>query len=474
MLVRIVRAVSKTNRPRLIQIFLRAIRLRFTRSRCVALSWLAALAAVHLRPASSSHFVNQSLAPVLELLAAEDEEDIHKALALALARLFPVFSRYYDVSRLTALVDCLVLKLLGGSDARSRHVAAALCSICADPASARSADCASAQHTQGGGACAEGRGREILANHAVSCLLRLAERADNACPEDGRMGQSEEGNADDERVLGCLVGLGRLVKAGLPTATMERFAAALTRPALAACRAVSLERCQDSRVCSAALLLLDAVFSRVPESGWWEGAAHTGVDVGECVAVLGALLGEQGVGLGRAVRQSHVVGALQTLQRLFSSAPLSRLLATNELALLAQASLADSNDMTEGGGLVDGRGGNNRGGHAEGTVMHRIHSLTSHGDPSLEGAAVGALGKLGMIVHGPCTEVKSHKVTHADMMTCGEVPARRLTWLCVCISWVCMTGNQRQVCQCTLQAAWWHLGAWTREFYLRAACHRTA
>ena len=112
MLVRIVRAVSKTNRPRLIHIFLRAIRLRFTRSRCVALSWLAALAAVHLRPASSSHFVNQSLAPVLELLAAEDEEDIHKALALALARLFPVFSRYYDVSRLTALVDCLVLKLL--------------------------------------------------------------------------------------------------------------------------------------------------------------------------------------------------------------------------------------------------------------------------------------------------------------------------------------------------------------------------
>ena len=99
------------------------------------------------------------------------------------------------------------------------------------------------------------------------------------------------------REIGWVVGLGRLVKAGLPTATMERFAAALTRPTLAACRAVSLERCQDSRVCSAALLLLDAVFSRVPESGRWEGAAHTGVDVGECVAVLGALLGEQGVGL---------------------------------------------------------------------------------------------------------------------------------------------------------------------------------
>ena len=89
-LIRVVKAVSLTNRQRLIEVFLRAVRLRFTRSRCVALSWLASLACAHLRPANCSQFANQSLAPVLELLAAEDEEDVHKPLAAALARLLPV------------------------------------------------------------------------------------------------------------------------------------------------------------------------------------------------------------------------------------------------------------------------------------------------------------------------------------------------------------------------------------------------
>ncbi len=133
MLIRVVKAVSLTNRQRLIEVFLRAVRLRFTRSRCVALSWLASLACAHLRPANCSQFANQSLAPVLELLAAEDEEDVHKTLAAALARLLPVLGRYYELSRLKALLDILLPKLLGGTDARSRSVAASLCCICLAP-----------------------------------------------------------------------------------------------------------------------------------------------------------------------------------------------------------------------------------------------------------------------------------------------------------------------------------------------------
>lgn len=49
-LVRVVKAVSSTSRQRLIEIFLKASRLRFSRSRCVALSWLATLAPLHLIP----------------------------------------------------------------------------------------------------------------------------------------------------------------------------------------------------------------------------------------------------------------------------------------------------------------------------------------------------------------------------------------------------------------------------------------
>ena len=133
-LVRLVRAVSSTSRQRLIEVFLRAVRLRFTRSRCVALSWLSSLACLHMRPANCSQFANHSLAPVLELLAAEDDEDVHKTLAAALDRLLPVLGRYFELHKLIALLDCLIPKLLGGTAARSRYVARALCSICLAPA----------------------------------------------------------------------------------------------------------------------------------------------------------------------------------------------------------------------------------------------------------------------------------------------------------------------------------------------------
>ena len=135
-----VKAVSFTNRQRLIEVFLRAVRLRFTRSRCVALSWLASLASVHLRPSNCSHFANQSLSPVLELLAAEEEEDVHKALSAALSQLLPLLGKYWELAKLAGLLDILLPKVVGGTDARSRFVAASLCSICMAPPSAALAD----------------------------------------------------------------------------------------------------------------------------------------------------------------------------------------------------------------------------------------------------------------------------------------------------------------------------------------------
>jgi len=44
-----------------------------------------------------------------------------------------VLGRYYELEKLTALRDCLLRKALGGSDARSRYVGAALCTISLAP-----------------------------------------------------------------------------------------------------------------------------------------------------------------------------------------------------------------------------------------------------------------------------------------------------------------------------------------------------
>jgi hypothetical protein len=453
-LVRVVRAVSSTNRQRLIEVFLRSVRLRFTRPRCVALSWLATLASVHLRPASCSQFANYSLAPVLELMALEEEEDVHKCLAAALAQLFPVIGRYYELNRLIALLDCLLRKLVGGTDARSRYVGEALCSVClAPPREAqdlwleRTATRGEADTGRNGGdACS---GQELLANRAVHSLLERARGYLNAEESDG--GGTAGLEEHDDALLGCLVGLGRLAQAALPQGCMLQFAGDLTRLALRTCERVLQGLSTDARLSSAALQLLDLVFSRLQEADtpvphqqrpWRLGGGQTAraggepvpergpVDFAQCLALLKRLVQNRS---GR-VRQSHLVAGVKALTGLMHLAPIRELMASGEIRLTqhaapprapapaarqnggkAPADKAVRDDGSTGAGDGDtgdgdtgdgdtgdgdtgdgdtGDGGTGEGDTGEGarppSLIDLLLALTRHEDPALSGQALCA------------------------------------------------------------------------------------
>ena len=129
-LLRVVRAVPSSSRPRLLDVFLKAFRLRFPRSRCLALHWLSVLLPSHIKHASALSFVNQRLALVLETLAGEEEDEVHAALDSALRRVLPALGRYFKCQTLLSIQNQLLPKLLSGSDARARSIASTLCSIC--------------------------------------------------------------------------------------------------------------------------------------------------------------------------------------------------------------------------------------------------------------------------------------------------------------------------------------------------------